>query len=109
MERGGEAAQTVGRLRVVVPLREGSGEIGTVGEDRRGAEMLLCGARGAYICRKRIGEARRGPIGSRRGRLARADSRQWASAGRISAASAVLSDAEACPGEARPDTRPGTA
>ena len=51
MERGGEAAQTVGRLRVVVPLREGSGEIGTVGEDRRGAEMLLCGARGAYICR----------------------------------------------------------
>ena len=51
MERGGEAAQTVGRLRVVVPLREGSGEIGAVGEDRRGAEMLLCGARGAYICR----------------------------------------------------------
>ena len=51
LERGGEAAQTVGRLRVVVPLREGSGEIGAVGEDRRGAEMLLCGARGAYICR----------------------------------------------------------
>ena len=67
MERGGEAAQTAGRLRMVVPLREGSDDIGADGEDRRGAEMRLCGARGAYICRflkeHRRGKARADRVG----------------------------------------------